>query len=82
MIGEDPYSTLYLGEWVGGMISGATIQVAIRAVRPNLPQIALEQIKDEISTVGVHMHPNVVRLLGVSYLNQQNLTAVFDYMVG
>lgn len=82
VIGEDPTSIVYLGEWIGGMISGATLQVAIKTLKPNAGQVAVESFREEIKEIGPLEHINVTRLLGVAYLSPHaNICAVFDYMI-
>lgn len=81
VIGEDASTVLYLGEWIGGMISGAPLPVAIKTLKPGALQIAVEHFREEIKEVGPFEHLNVLRVFGVSYLNGQNISAVFDYSV-
>lgn len=81
LLGEDTSTQLHLGDWVGGMISGAALQVALKTLRPNMPHIAAEQFREEIQAIGFFEHPNVLRLFGVTFLNGRDLCAVFDYMV-
>ena len=81
VIGEDSSTIVYLGEWVGGMISGAALQVAIKTLKPGASHAAIENFREEIKEVGPFEHLNVIRMHGVAYLSQQNISAVFDYMV-
>ncbi|CAK5097610.1 unnamed protein product [Meloidogyne enterolobii] len=82
ILGEDASTQLILGEWVGGMLSGAALQVVLKTLKSNIPQhVAEEQFKEEIQAIGFFEHPNILRLFGVSFLGGRNLCAVFDYMV-
>lgn len=95
-MGEDSSTQLILGEWIGGMLSGAALQVcyyfnklisiikkvALKTLKSNMPQHLIEeQFKEEIQAIGFFEHPNVLRLFGVSFLGGRNLCAVFDYMI-
>uniref|UniRef100_A0A1I8BGB2 receptor protein-tyrosine kinase n=1 Tax=Meloidogyne hapla TaxID=6305 RepID=A0A1I8BGB2_MELHA len=82
ILGEDSSTQLILGEWIGGMLSGAALQVVLKTLKPNIPQhLAEEQFKEEIQAIGFFEHPNILRLFGVSFLGGRNLFAIFDYMV-
>lgn len=56
-------------------------KVAIKTVKPGSTHVSIENFRDEIKEIGPFEHINVIRVFGVAYLSQQNISVVFDYMV-
>lgn len=56
-------------------------KVAIKTVKSGATHISIENFREEIKEIGPFEHINVIRVFGVAYLSQQNISVVFDYMI-
>jgi serine/threonine protein kinase len=81
--GEDPLALLYLGELRNGRMANSVLQVMIKTLKPRASQIEVSNFRDEVMSVATLNHPHLLRLLGISYLdnNPTNFAAVFEYQV-
>ncbi|KJH50878.1 kringle domain protein [Dictyocaulus viviparus] len=70
LLGEGQFGVVYKGFWTGGLISGDSLQVAIKSVRVDATNADRASLEEEVKSVASFDHPHVVRLL-----------AVFEYMV-
>jgi receptor tyrosine kinase len=59
------------------------LQVMIKTLKPRASQIEVSNFRDEVMSVATLNHPHLLRLLGISYLdnNPTNFAAVFEYQV-
>ena len=77
LLGEGQFTLAYIGEFVSER--GLTTPIAVKALKPGFSHIERETFEDEIKSIASFDHMNVIRMLGVSYLDGQQLSAVFDY---
>lgn len=56
-------------------------KVAIKTIKPGATRISVEKFREELKEIGPFEHINVIRVFGVTYLSQQNISVVFDYMI-
>ncbi|CAD5214713.1 unnamed protein product [Bursaphelenchus xylophilus] len=84
-IGEDSREVIYQGEYTppkGFDHTAKTIKVAIRMLQLGSSQLEIETFREEIRGLAMFEHINVIRMLGVTYIEQNTrMGAVFDYDV-
>ncbi|CAD5210914.1 unnamed protein product [Bursaphelenchus okinawaensis] len=84
-LGEDGREVIYQGEYSspkGFDHQSKTIKVAIRMLQLGSSQLEIENFREEIRGLAMFEHLNVIRLLGVTYIEQNTrMGAVFDYDV-
>jgi hypothetical protein len=81
ILGEDSQRVVYVADCNGFCIGGKTIKVAVETLRMGANQIESSSFQEEIRCLAGFAHLNVIRLLGVTYLENSRLGAVFDYSV-
>lgn len=81
ILGEDTQRVVYLADCNGFCIGGKTIKVAVETLRMGANQIESASFQEEIRVLAAFAHLNVIRLLGVTYLEGSRLGACFDYSV-
>ncbi|KAE9554550.1 hypothetical protein FO519_002254 [Halicephalobus sp. NKZ332] len=77
LLGEGQFTLAYVGEFITER--GLSNPIAVKALKPGFSHIERETFEDEIKSIASFDHMNVIRMLGVSYLDGQQLSAVFDF---
>ncbi|KAI6191673.1 BMA-CAM-1, isoform c [Aphelenchoides bicaudatus] len=81
VLGEDKNLVIYVADCNGYCIGGKTLKVAVETLRVGANQIESASFHDEIRMLASFTHLNVIRLLGVTYLENSRLGACFDYAI-
>ncbi|CAB3404440.1 unnamed protein product [Caenorhabditis bovis] len=80
LIGEGQFGVVHSGIYTSGLFGPEPMTVAVKKCRPDATNAERASLEQEIRTVASFDHPNVIKLIGVCYLDN-HLTAVFEYMV-
>lgn len=84
-LGEDDRELIHEGKYnpaKGFDTQVKSIKVAIKMLKLGSSQIEVHNFNEEIRNIAMFEHINVIRLLGVTYLDpNRRLAAVFDYDV-
>lgn len=81
VLGEDAQRVIYVADCNGHFIGGKTLKVAVETLRVGANQIESASFQEEIRILAAFTHLNVIRLLGVTYLENSRLGACFDYAI-
>lgn len=81
VLGEDNQRVVYIADCNGYCIGGKTMKVAVETLRIGANQIESASFQEEIRVLAAFTHLNVIRLLGVTYLENSRLGACFDFAV-
>ncbi|KAF1764766.1 hypothetical protein GCK72_004716 [Caenorhabditis remanei] len=79
-IGEGQFGVVHSGIYTSGIYAPEPLAVAVKKCKQDATNADRAQLEQEIRTVATFDHPNVIKLLGVCYIDNQ-LLAVFEYMV-
>lgn len=79
-IGEGQFGFVHSGVYTSGIYAPNPLTVAVKQCRKDATNAERAQLEQEIRAVATFDHPNVIKLLGVCYMDN-NLLAVFEYMV-
>uniref|UniRef100_A0AC35FW64 Uncharacterized protein n=1 Tax=Panagrolaimus sp. PS1159 TaxID=55785 RepID=A0AC35FW64_9BILA len=77
ILGEGTFTSAYVGEYHTDR--GLAIPVVIKALKQGSSQIESQIFEDEIRSIAAFNHQNVIQLLGISYIDNNYCSAVFDY---
>uniref|UniRef100_A0A7E4VYI8 receptor protein-tyrosine kinase n=1 Tax=Panagrellus redivivus TaxID=6233 RepID=A0A7E4VYI8_PANRE len=77
VLGEGSFTALYGGEM--GTERGLVMPIVVKMLKTGFSKMERDVFEDEIRTAANMEHHNVVRLLGVAYVDGQQISAVFDY---
>ncbi|CAI2339659.1 unnamed protein product [Caenorhabditis sp. 36 PRJEB53466] len=79
-IGDGQFGIVHSGFYTSGLFGPDPMAVAVKKCRPEATNADRAMLEQEIRAVATFDHPNVVKLIGVCYM-ENNLLAVFEYMV-
>ncbi|KAI6171765.1 Receptor protein-tyrosine kinase [Aphelenchoides besseyi] len=79
VLGEDDQQVVYVADYSGPYIGGKKLKVAVQALRIGANQMENANFQDDIRTLAPFSHLHVIRLIGVTYLDNVRLGACFDY---
>ncbi|CAD36478.1 Tyrosine-protein kinase receptor cam-1 [Caenorhabditis elegans] len=79
-IGEGQFGVVHSGIYTSGLFAPEPMAVAVKKCRHDATNAERAQLEQEIRAVATFDHPNVIKLIGVCYMDN-SLLAVFEYMV-
>ncbi|EGT58784.1 hypothetical protein CAEBREN_08755 [Caenorhabditis brenneri] len=79
-IGDGQFGVVHQGIYTSGLFAPEPMAVAIKMCHKTATNAERAQLEQEIRTVATFDHPNVIKLIGVCYMDN-SLLAVFEYMV-
>lgn len=79
-IGDGQFGVVHQGIYTSGLFAPEPMAVAIKMCHKAATNAERAQLEQEIRTVATFDHPNVIKLIGVCYMDN-SLLAVFEYMV-
>ncbi|CAP37288.2 Protein CBR-CAM-1 [Caenorhabditis briggsae] len=79
-IGEGQFGVVHSGIYTSGLFAPEPMAVAVKKCKHDATNADRAQLEQEIRTVATFDHPNVIKLIGVCYMDN-SLLAVFEYMV-
>uniref|UniRef100_A0A8R1DYF1 receptor protein-tyrosine kinase n=1 Tax=Caenorhabditis japonica TaxID=281687 RepID=A0A8R1DYF1_CAEJA len=80
IIGEGQFGVVHSGIYTSGLFAPEPMAVAVKKCRQDATNAERASLEQEIRAVATFDHPNVIKLIGVCYMDN-SLLAVFEYMV-
>uniref|UniRef100_A0A0N4Z361 receptor protein-tyrosine kinase n=1 Tax=Parastrongyloides trichosuri TaxID=131310 RepID=A0A0N4Z361_PARTI len=82
MIGEGQFSVVYIANYLkSSHMGGEPHQTVVVSLKSGCSMMEKQSFEENIKAIASFDHQNILKLLGVSYLDYKQITGIFDYQV-